>query len=259
MRSLLLLAGSKQPIERDIEFDPDVSAGGPLVSCLMVSRGGIFPARFAIDAFLRQTYSQRELVMICDTRDAPLEHYVEALGDDRIRFVATEPATLGELRNRSIAEAKGDIVAQWDDDDLCHPDRLAIQVAALRNGKAQAVFLLRWLMWWPARRWLAISGQRIWEGSMLARREAVPDYPALFRAEDTAMVTELRAAHSIQAIDAPHAYCYIAHGGNTWNAAHMEMLFCGATEIVPDADYERALDELGKSFAFSDWIAAASP
>lgn len=206
----------------------------------MVTRGALHPARHALDCFQRQTYPERELIIVCDRPGAPLARHVAALGDPRIRFVETTPAPLGSLRNVSVEAALGTLVCQWDDDDLYSRDRLTLQRAALDRGAVDACFLSRWTLWWPARRRLAISGKRVWEGSMLARREAIGRYPALATGEDTAML----ATHRAVALDAPSAYCYVVHGKNSRGDAHFERLFDAAQR--PDATYEDALEILGR-------------
>ncbi|HAV37529.1 MAG TPA: glycosyltransferase, group 2 family protein, partial [Massilia sp.] len=84
----------------------------PLVSCLMVTRGRSFPARFAVDCFRRQSWPERELVLVCDAPGTPVEEYCRTLGDARIRVVVPDgpAASLGELRNLSLRAARGDYV-----------------------------------------------------------------------------------------------------------------------------------------------------
>jgi glycosyltransferase involved in cell wall biosynthesis len=108
----------------------------PLVSCLMVSRGDAFPARFAIDCYRTQTYPNRELVIVCDRPNSELSSLVSALGDPSIKYTETPRMVLGDLRNASVAAASGAVLCQWDDDDLFHPHRLSCQVKALFNSGA---------------------------------------------------------------------------------------------------------------------------
>ncbi len=117
----------------------------PLVSCLMVTRGRLFPARFAVDCFRAQGWASRELVLVCDAPGTAIEAYCRELGDERIRLVypSTPAASLGELRNLSLEAARGDWVCQWDDDDLYHPDRIALGMQALLALGADAMFLQR--------------------------------------------------------------------------------------------------------------------
>lgn len=236
-------------------------ATAPLISCLMVTRGRGFAVRFAIEAYQRQTYPNRELVVVCDHPESGLAERIAALGDPSIRYVEAGPAPLGSLRNASVAASRGDLLCQWDDDDLHHPRRLEWQAAALANAGTVALFLHRWLLWWPARRRLALSGWRAWEGSMLIRREALPPYPALPRGEDTRAVGELMSRNQLALLDEPLAYCYIFHGGNTFDAGHFSMLLDNASRQVDAADYEATLDWLATQLpmrAYADALAAAT-
>lgn len=231
---------------------------GPLVSCLMVSRGDRPAVAQAIDCYRRQSYANRELVILCDRPDNLVAPIVAGLDDPTIRYHLVEPAVLGTLRNQSVALARGELLCQWDDDDLFHPDRLDLQVAALADGHAVASFLLRWTIWWPGRRRLAFSSQRFWEGSLLVRRGAIRPYPPLSIGEDYHMVQGLLATTAALAIDAPATICYIVHGGNTCRKAHFERLFANATESFDGAAYDGMLDRLTTQMPIAGYLAMAT-
>lgn len=226
--------------------DPDLlPSPPPPVSCIMATRGRLKPARHAIHCFQNQTHPARELVVACAETGSEVEAHVATLGDPRIRFVDARGAdTVGDIRNRAIAEAGSELIAVWDDDDLSHPRRLAWQVAALAGTDTQACFLAHVLLWWPARGRLAISGRRIWENTMVARRAATPPYPSQRRGGDTLLARDLRAAHATCAIGRPAGYCYVAHEANLWDAKHFDMLFANALTGYQGADYARLLEEL---------------
>ncbi len=219
------------------------AATQPLVSCLMVTRGKLFSGRHAVDCFRRQTYPNRELVLVCDAPGTEIEAHCRTLGDPRIRVVYPDKpaASLGKLRNLSMQAAQGSWICQWDDDDLYHPERLALGMAVAHSMQADALFLNRWLLWSPARRRIGISGAREWEGSMLARKESVPAYPALTRGEDTAVMHAMFRAGRIALIDTPWLYTYIQTGANTWTANHFEAIWQAASAIEPGEGYEAAL------------------
>lgn len=224
-------------------------AAPPLISCLMVTRGDLVPAQFAIDSFRRQTWPNRELVIVCGVPGSEVPDYLATLGDPTIRYVHTAPAVLGALRNVSVEAARGTLLSQWDDDDLCHPQRLEFQYGQLRTGDAAAHFLSRLLMWWPEQRRLAISSRRMWEGSMLCRRLALGSYPPLGRREDTQVVRELRQSGCrITYTDQPLAYCYVMHGGNTSGHRHLTKLFTKATETFGADAYAEKLEQLATVF-----------
>ena len=214
--------------DRAIEVAPlSPSADCPLVSCLMVSRGRLFPGRHAVECFLRQTHANRELVIVIDDPGCDLRAHVLALADPRLRLVEIPSGqrTLGELRNIAVANARGEYVCQWDDDDLYAPQRIEVQLATLVATGAAACLLRRWTLWWPEARRLAISGARTWEGSILARVCDLPPYPALRRGEDTEMIEALLARERVVSLDAPELYVYIRHGENTFGLAHFTGLY----------------------------------
>ncbi|MGN6212330.1 glycosyltransferase [Parafilimonas sp.] len=105
----------------------------PLVSCIMptYNRRKFIP--HAIEYFLRQDYSNKELIIIDDGSDI-VEDLVPA--DTSIRyFKLSKKLTLGAKLNMACTYAKGDVIANWDDDDWYASSRLQYQVEALNNPK----------------------------------------------------------------------------------------------------------------------------
>jgi glycosyltransferase involved in cell wall biosynthesis len=137
--------------------------------------------------------------------------------------------SLGTLRNLAVDSARGDYICQWDDDDRYHPQRLALQWDALCADSADFCFLVDQLHWFPAR------GEMYWDdwsregfpldvvqGTMLARRAALPRYPDIARGEDTALFHDiLRSGAPIARLrGAGWCYVYVFHGGNVFSEAH---------------------------------------
>ncbi|MBA4742248.1 MAG: glycosyltransferase [Azoarcus sp.] len=230
-------------------------ADAPLVSCLMVTRNRAPTARLAIDAFLRQTWPARELVILDDGEDDALRNHVATLDDARIRIFRPDGprANLGELRNRAVALARGEYVCQWDDDDLYDPARIASQMAALYALRAEACFLERWTIWWPAQDRLALSTRRVWEGSMLCLKAKLPPYPALARGEDSPVADHILAHGRVVLLDQPRLYLYVVHGANTFGAEHFDRHWEGATLQAEGACYARLRQELGKRLPLDDY------
>ncbi|AYJ85957.1 glycosyltransferase [Sphingomonas paeninsulae] len=220
---------------------------GPLVSCLMVSRGDASPAAAAIECYRRQSYANRELVIVTAKRDSAVGALVAELNDPTIRCHEVEDRVLGELRNFSVAQASGDFVCHWDDDDLYHQDRLALQMAAIAATGAKACFLSRLLLWWPERELLRVSYGRTWEGSMVADRSVVPVFPALAREEDFYVVAKMAALHALVQIDYPMGYCYTVHDRNVNDEEHFERVFSRSSAIDDCATYTQALSLIGAS------------
>ena len=98
-----------------------------MISCLCITRGdrpGLLSE--AVSDFVRQTFSDRELVILHDgddAVDAGVRAIAAAHAGAPIRIERVPPGPrLGELRNIAIARARGDWICQWDDDDRYHPD-----------------------------------------------------------------------------------------------------------------------------------------
>jgi predicted O-methyltransferase YrrM len=101
----------------------------PLVSCIMptFNRRPFVPG--AIRSFLRQDFPNKELVIVDDGTDA-IGDLVPA--DPRVRYIRlSRRATVGSKRNLACEEARGSLIAHWDDDDWHAPRRLRCQVEAL--------------------------------------------------------------------------------------------------------------------------------
>jgi hypothetical protein len=220
-------------------------APAPTVSCLMVTKDRSSTARRAITCFRTQTYPHLELVVVEDGTDDALEQHIRDLGDPRIRHhrLPPEGRPLGELRNEAVDRATGPYVCQWDDDDLYDPERVETQMAAILALDADACFLARERLWWPARHKLAISCARVWEGSMVCAKDRLPRYPALRRGEDTPVAEEVVRTCRVVSVDAPELYTYVCHGGNTFDETHFAEHFDVATEVwsEPGAYAERLL------------------
>lgn len=86
----------------------------------------------AVRSVLAQTLADWELVIVEDPSDSSAAALLAPLADPRIRLI-TNPARTGLIaqRNRTLAEARADLVAFLDADDLMEPTRLAEQAAFL--------------------------------------------------------------------------------------------------------------------------------
>jgi glycosyltransferase involved in cell wall biosynthesis len=214
-----------------------------LISALTVTRQGALPRlATSFGDFARQTHAERELVVVHDG-DATFDAAVQLLAH-RAGIVATVVRAegglpLGELRNRTVALARGEVVVQWDDDDRHHPERLARQAAALVAQDAAFAFLTDQLHWFPAHRtlyWEDWSDEAypldFVQGTMMARRARLPRYPAARRGEDTALCREIVASGAAIARvrDAGWSYVYTYHGDNAFPEPH-HLAIAGAKHL----------------------------
>jgi len=224
----------------------------PLVSCLMVSRGNVSLIRHSLNCFIRQTYPNRELVILLQDVSPALQDQLQAVvGLPWPVQVHRVPPSLGlgDLRNMAVARSRGSLICQWDDDDLHHPTYLDTMVGFIEANAVPAAFLDQWTIWWPARRLFALSHHRIWEGSMVARRAAIPIYPNLARGEDAFVTRALVRRGRIVVVRAPHLYVYTVTGQNTWDAGHMMRLVAGeGSARCDEADYDAIFDRLDRLY-----------
>ncbi|MEO8414753.1 MAG: glycosyltransferase [Ginsengibacter sp.] len=107
----------------------------PLVSCIMPTYNRRKFVPLAIRYFLRQDYYNKELIIIDDGDDI-----IEDLIPDNatIRyFKLDKKITLGAKLNLACSYARGEIIANWDDDDWYAKTRLQYQVDALKTEKTE--------------------------------------------------------------------------------------------------------------------------
>ncbi len=76
-----------------------------------------------------------DVVVVDDSSTIDPTSLIESLGDRRVRLIRQQPAQgVSAARNRGAVEAPGPWLAFVDDDDLWAPDKLALQVAAVRQA-----------------------------------------------------------------------------------------------------------------------------
>lgn len=218
------------------------ATGTTSVDCLMPTLA--VPERLAfakrsIDDFCRQTLPDKTLVLLINGGTERVRRelldYVEFLGRNDIRTM-TRPAglTLGELRNLSVQSATGDVLCQWDDDDLHHPERLEKQLSVLLAGNFEAVYLQEVMQYFPSAKEMYWTNWRATEaaghpGTLMVRREAALPYPT--RGEQASWGEDLEVARGLIArgrvgyvTGQPHLLVYVSHGSNTWHDDHHRML-----------------------------------
>lgn len=115
-------------------------SGHPLVTAVMLVDGRHGMAARAVQSFMRQTYPRdRRYLLMWDSGDP---HYAPPFVYD---FHGIEiwhrkrGGAIGFMRNAAIAESKGEIIIQWDSDDVSSDDRITEQVELLESSGADAV------------------------------------------------------------------------------------------------------------------------
>jgi len=218
----------------------------PLVSCLMITRGNVSILKYSVFCYARQTYNNRELVVIVDS------HLVETIQNflfsvqifDAMVVGSESAATLGDRRNMAAARAQGEILMTWDDDDLFDPFRIEFSVSILLKSGAAATFLARLFIWWPHRNIASISNRYLWEGSMAIWRKYIRVYPAISRGEDTALTEFLIEDHPIAEMEAPQMYVYTVTGQNACDVDHFQRMIHASDCIFEGSAYLELIELL---------------
>jgi glycosyltransferase involved in cell wall biosynthesis len=178
------------------------------------NRRAFIPA--AIDCWKRQTYANRELVILDDGNE-PIEDLIPK--DPRIKYVFENKRRItGDKRNRVVELSHGEIICHWDDDDWSAADRIEFQVNELkRSGKPVSGFgtLLFWdLNSKSAKRYrAAINGyvcgttlcymRELWQTHHFKQRQQASDndfvYPIIKQiaasGDDSHMVARIHGCH----------------------------------------------------------------
>lgn len=262
LKALRLRGGDTRPLEAIASEigrvrEPDAALpAAPKISCLMVSRNELSLVARSIRSYVAQSYPHKELVIVRDPA-APwheLAAYLTALGRSDIELVCpARPASLSALRNRSLVCATGDVVCQWDDDDLVHPERLRIQLEAMRDDNVAASFLqddfhyfertgeIYWIRWHgsPLR---CLPGTAMFRTAIAQSYSEHPLYAA--RSEDTMFLVSLPCRTTLLG-GMPYLYVYSFHDNNTWDEAHRRgIVKLYSADVAPHEAMFR--DELGR-------------
>lgn len=106
----------------------------PLVSVVMPMRNNAATVGAAIRSIQLQTLSDWELIVIDDGSKDESSAIAASFRDRRIHLIRdTKTIGLAERLNQAIALSKGEFIARMDADDLCFPERLALQVLRLQQ------------------------------------------------------------------------------------------------------------------------------
>jgi len=110
-----------------------------LISVLMPVRNGEAYLVEALESVLGQTHDDLELVVVDDGSDDATPAILASSRDPRLRVIRQEPTGLVPALRRALAEARGNVLARMDADDLSLPERLERQLRALDADERVAV------------------------------------------------------------------------------------------------------------------------
>lgn len=199
----------------------------PLVSCVMptFNRRAFIP--LALSSFRAQNYPNKELIVVDDGSDSVADLFLD---DPSLRYVGLKQRlTIGAKRNLACQEARGEIIAHWDDDDWYSPDRLSQQVAPILAGTAEITGLAnRCMLEVPAGRFWAPANDLhrrmfvgdVHGGTLVYRKTILADnirYPETNLAEDAGLLHQaIRRRKRLLRLENTDLFVYLRHNRNAW-------------------------------------------
>jgi hypothetical protein len=185
----------------------------------MPTRGRNVWAANAIFAFLNQTYSYRELLILDDRRDpsfvtSPAGYF------NSVSYIQSDSRSIAEKRNLLCNLASGDLVCHWDDDDWSDQTRIADQVTRLEESGKPVTGYHSMLFTDGVRAAKYINDASYALGtSLMYRRDWALAHPFKLMekawGEDNNFVNEARNAGELISVDAGQLMVARAHPGNT--------------------------------------------
>jgi len=131
----------------------------PLVSVIMPVYNGEAFLREAVESICCQRYARVEIIVVADGSTDGSASLAESLGPP-VRLVRQPHRGLPAAHNRGVAAAGGELMAFLDCDDLWTEDKLAIQLAILREHPGIDIILGH-----TRRMWMAAGG----DGTLVRR------------------------------------------------------------------------------------------
>jgi glycosyltransferase involved in cell wall biosynthesis len=193
-------------------------SSAPHVSCLMTTRDRPHFVEQALRCFSRQTYADRELIVVDAGEQALVD---EVCGGIRgVHYVRSAPgATYGACLNIAARDARGAIFQLLDDDDYYTPGFLDRSVSALESAGIDGT-IAAWDCFYvllhdqdelrfSGHGWLA--GATLCFGRGLWERTAFRDDGGH---QDSFFIEDSGA--TIARVCAPDLYLLVRHGGNSW-------------------------------------------
>jgi glycosyltransferase involved in cell wall biosynthesis len=223
----------QQLLGSDLDTESDSSL--PLITCIMPTRNRRSFVVLALSHFSHQDYPNRELIIVDDGE--------EFLGD----LVGSMPAvsyvrlngtvSIGYKRNLAVQQARGSLIAHWDDDDWYAPARLRYQASPILAGIADITGLVssyvldicREQFWRPSdslHRHMFVGD--VHGGTLLYRKSLWLEgvrYPEINLAEDAMLIRRaLQRGKRLERMANPGVFIYMRHDCNAWRFSTGEFL-----------------------------------
>jgi hypothetical protein len=226
----------------------------PTVSVVIAAFDGASLVGATIESVLAQSFTDFEIVVVDDcSRDDTLR-VLRAFTDPRVRVLQT-PHNMGPVgaRNLAVEESRGRYIAALDQDDLCLPDRLARQVAAMEADPSLVVLATRADLLTEGRRharpepavttpgflrWLLHLGNPLVWSTVMIRTEAARRLEPFSRqerlyAEDFDLYHRLSAFGTVARLDEVHLLYRVHPGGASQR--YRTRMAASSTQVLEEA------------------------
>jgi glycosyltransferase involved in cell wall biosynthesis len=184
----------------------------------------------ALFSYAKQTYGNKELVVVTDCDPSRLDDLVNLLNnykDENIKLVhQKEKLRMGALRNLSIEHASGEYCIQWDDDDLYHEERIEKQFFHLTSGNYDYCLLSEFMMYFcnthllSTNRWSIHNDIEGNPSSIMFRKNMKYRYPGDVQFGEDVAIAFCKHLKKCLLSGMPYLYVYIYHGGNSYEYEH---------------------------------------
>jgi len=197
-----------------------VEISEPLVTCIMATHNRRSFVPQAIRCFLRQDYSNLELLVVDDGTES-IADLVPV--NDRVRYLRfDQKLTIGAKRNLANEKARGEFIVHWDDDDWYPSWRVRAQMRAMLDRGADLCGSSRVAYFDPARdqaweyRYPSAKGPWV-AGNTLAYRKSFwsgHKFPDIQVGEDSRFVWSSKGRALVDLVD-PGLCVATVHSNNT--------------------------------------------
>lgn len=230
------------------------TADTPAVSVVMAAYNGARLIEQTLASLARQTLPDFEVIVVDDCSTDDTREVVARWRDPRVRLIAlAENGGPVRARNHALTHARGRHIAALDQDDLCHPERFARQVAFLDANPAVALVASRTDVLSeagvaPARHvrvttpgligWLlCFSNPLVWSSAMVRGTVARALDPftrtGVLYAEDFDLYHRIAAHGEVARIDVP-LVTYRSHAGGC-SQRYEDVMLASAERVLTEA------------------------
>ncbi len=122
----------------------------PKISFLMATKNRADYITDALDSLIKQDFSDWEAIIVDDHGTDKTAKRVESMRDDRLRYfrlLDSHGSGVGCARNFAVLQARADLVAIADSDDICYPNRATVTLEAFKTTPNADIFYANIDVW----------------------------------------------------------------------------------------------------------------